>query len=162
MRRRDKEITSRQELDAIIRACLVCRLAFADGNEPYMVPVSFGYEGECFYFHTAASGRKLDFITRNSRVCFELEKDVHLVPDPDQACKWTFSFETVIGYGTVTELTSTESKSHGLDAIMQHYSGRSWQLDPAALGSTRVWSISIESLTGKRSLPKQSARNDQE
>ena len=71
--------------------------------------------------------------------------------DPDRACKWTFYFETVIGYGSVQELTSPESKTHGLDVIMRHYSADSREFDAAALQGARVWSISIESLSGKRS-----------
>ena len=151
MRRHEKQITAKQELDAIIRSSLVCRLAFADGSEPYLVPVSFGYDGEQLYFHTAGIGRKLDFIARNNRVCFEFEKDLHLRTDPDRACKWTFSFETVIGYGTVQELISPESKTHGLNVIMRHYSAESWDFDTAALQGARVWAISIVSLTGKKS-----------
>ena len=68
MRRRDREIASRQDIDSIIRSAPVCRLAFADGKEPYVVPVSFGYDGETIYIHTAKSGRKIDFIEANSRV----------------------------------------------------------------------------------------------
>ena len=66
MRRRDREITSRQEIDAIIRAAEVCRLAFADRDEPYVVPVSFGYDGEALFIHTAKTGRKLEFIEANN------------------------------------------------------------------------------------------------
>ncbi|MCW8984119.1 MAG: pyridoxamine 5'-phosphate oxidase family protein, partial [Thermoanaerobaculales bacterium] len=61
MRRRDKEITSRQEIDEIIRSALVCRIALADRDEPYVVPVSFGYDGDALFIHTARSGRKIDF-----------------------------------------------------------------------------------------------------
>ena len=84
MRRSGREITARDELDAIIHSSLVCRLAFADQNEPYLVPVSFGYDGTAVYFHTASSGRKLEFIARNNRVCFELERDLRLETEAGQ------------------------------------------------------------------------------
>jgi hypothetical protein len=41
-----------------------------------------------------------------------------------------------------------------LNQIMRHYSGREWDIDEAAMATTRVWRISIESLTGKRSQEK--------
>jgi len=154
MRRHDKEITSRQEIDAIIRSALVCRIAFADGNEPYVVPVSFGYDGEALFIHTAKSGRKIEFIEANSRVCFELEENVSLHVDDDDACKWTFEFESVIGYGTITELETAKDKARGLNQIMLHYSGREWDIDEAATATTRVWRIYVESVTGKRSMEK--------
>ena len=157
MRRHDKEIGSRQEIDAIMRSALVCRIAFAHGNEPYVVPVSFGYDGEALFIHTATSGRKIEFMEANSRVCFELEASVALKTDEGDACNWTFEFESVIGYGTIIELDSAEEKSRGLNQIMLHYSGREWEIDKAATATTRVWRIDIESVTGKRSEEKPTA-----
>jgi len=154
MRRQDKEISSRQEINEIIRSALVCRIAFADGDEPYVVPVSFGYDGDAFYIHTAKTGRKLDFIAANNRICFELEANVSIQTDERDACKWTFAFESVIGYGTISELTSSREKSRGLNQIMQHYSGREWDIDASETATTRVWRIDIESITGKRSEEK--------
>ena len=154
MRRQDKAISNREEIDRIIRSALVCRIAFADGDEPYMVPLSFGYDGEAVYIHTAKTGRKLDFIAANNRICFELETNVSIQTDERDACKWTFAFESVIGYGTISELRSSDEKSRGLNQIMQHYSGREWDIDETATATTRVWRIEIESVTGKRSQEK--------
>ena len=154
MRRHDKEIQSSREIDAIIAAADVCRLAFAMDNEPYVVPISFGYDGQALYIHSANQGRKIDFIEYNNRVCFEFEANVQIHTDEDDACKWTFEFESVIGYGTVSELTTSEDATHGLNQIMRHYSGREWEIDPKATATTRVWRIDIESMTGKRSREK--------
>jgi len=154
MRRRDREISRREEIDAVIRGATVCHLAFAAGPEPYVVPISFGFDGEALYLHTAKTGRKIDFIERNNRVCFELETNVRLRTDDDDACNWTFTFESVIGYGTITELESPEAKAHGLNRIMEHYSGREWEMGGDALAATRVWRVAIEKVTGKRSAEK--------
>ena len=96
MRRKDKGIPSRREIDAIIHGCDVSRLALAVENEPYMVPVSFGYDGAALFFHTAQSGKKIEFLESNNKVCFEFERNVRLQTSPDVACKWTFAFESVI------------------------------------------------------------------
>ncbi len=154
MRRRDREIASREEIDAVIRAATVCHLAFAADNEPYVIPVSFGYDGDALFIHTARTGQKIDFIERNNRVCFGLEANVRLHSDEKDACEWTFTFESVVGYGIVTELTTSEQKAHGLNRIMEHYSGREWEMGEASLATTRVWRIAIESVTGKRSAEK--------
>jgi nitroimidazol reductase NimA-like FMN-containing flavoprotein (pyridoxamine 5'-phosphate oxidase superfamily) len=154
MRRKDKEIPSRREIDAIIHGCDVCRLALAVENEPYIVPVSFGYDGAALFFHTAQSGKKIEFIESNNRVCFEFERNVTLQASPDAACKWTFAFESVIGYGRVAELIGPVEKARGLDQIMLHYSGRQWELDTPLLARTRVWQVLIDSLTGKRAEEK--------
>jgi len=150
LRRSDREITDRSDIDGIIRGAQVCRVAFARGDEPYLVPLSFGYDGEAFYFHTARKGRKIDFIAANPRVCFEVEGHVEATPDLDDACEWGFSYESVVGYGTISEMTSADGKAYGLDQIMRQYSGREWGFASANLNNVRVWRLEVESVTGKR------------
>ena len=50
MRRKEKEITDRREIDGIMRSCSVCRLGLARENVPYIIPVSFGYDGAAILF----------------------------------------------------------------------------------------------------------------
>jgi len=154
MRRSDREITSRSEIDEIIRGCEVCHLAMAVDGEPYVVPISFGYDGEAVYLHTAREGKKIEFITANPRVCVQFERDVGLVASEAAACDWTFSFESVIGIGVAEELLEQEPKKYGLNQIMRQYSGREWQMDIQSVSRTRVWRVVIETLTGKRSMRK--------
>jgi uncharacterized protein len=154
MRRREREITNRAEIDGVIRKAEVCRLAFAVDGEPYIVPVSFGYDGSALYFHTARDGRKIDCIHANPRVCFELESNVELVTHESAACDWSFAYECVIGYGNVVELTEADERRHGLNQVMRQYSGREWNIGDDSMGRTRVWRLDIESLTGKRSTKK--------
>ena len=73
MRRREKEITDESTLESIILASLVCRLALSDGNQPYIVPLCFGYQDKTLYFHSALEGKKIDIIKHNQNVCFEFD-----------------------------------------------------------------------------------------
>ncbi len=154
MRRVDKEITVRAEIDEIIRACQVCHLACAMGGDPYVVPISFGYDGSTVYFHTAREGKKIDYLRANPRVCLQFECNVGLVTSAAEACKWTFSFDSVIGYGNAEEVLDPEERTNGLNQIMLHYSGRHWQFNSAVLAKTMIWRVPIESVTGKRSEQK--------
>ncbi|MFG0251690.1 MAG: pyridoxamine 5'-phosphate oxidase family protein [Phycisphaerales bacterium JB038] len=154
MRRTDKEITDRVEIDAIVRGCEVCHLALANGDEPYVIPLSYGYDGESLYFHSGREGRKIDFIEKNPRVCFNLVRDVELVKHDTDGCKWTISFESVIGDGVIEELLSPGEKAAGLNWIMRQYSERDWEFDPHVVKQTSVWRLRIESISGKRSQQK--------
>jgi len=49
-------------MDEIIRGSHVCRIALAIDNMPYIVPVSFGYDGESIYLHTAKEGKKINLV----------------------------------------------------------------------------------------------------
>jgi uncharacterized protein len=154
MRRTDREIRSRDLIDQVLAQAQVCRLALCQDNQPYMVPVSFGYDGSRLYFHTAPEGMKIDFIAANDRVCFEVEHEVKLRPHASNPCQWTFSFFSVIGFGRVREVTGPASKIKALNQIMRHYAGREWSFDGPALGKIRVWRIDIEQVTGKQSKDK--------
>jgi uncharacterized protein len=154
MRRTDKEITDETLISQIIEKAQICRLGLAKDNIPYVLPVSFGYDGKVIYFHTAKEGRKIDFMTANDRVCFEFEHGVQLIQSESNPCKWTFSFQSVIGYGRVQELTELPEKTAGLNQMMKHYSGREWPFSADDLAGIRVWRIAIESLTGKQSKDK--------
>jgi nitroimidazol reductase NimA-like FMN-containing flavoprotein (pyridoxamine 5'-phosphate oxidase superfamily) len=154
VRRSDREIENRQEIDEILHGAEVLHLGFAVDGEPYVIPISFGYDDTCLYIHTAKAGRKIDCIGANPRICFQAERGVRLATDPEDACAWSFAFESVIGYGDVVELTHPDEKALGLNHIMRHYSERSWDFDPGVMTATRVWRISIESVTGKKSVEK--------
>ena len=156
MRRRDREILERSELDQLLHAAPVCRLAMARENEPYLVPLSFGYDGERLFFHTALTGLKLDFLAINPRVCFEVEEEPRLLEHPERACAFCFAYASVIGRGRVVELVDESQRLQGLNEIMRHYTGRAdWPYAAAVLARTRVWAVEIESLSGKRGPDKQ-------
>jgi uncharacterized protein len=160
MKRAEREITDRSQIDAILNKAAICRLALAVADEPYLVPVSYGYDGVAIYFHTAKAGRKLEMIARNPRVCFEVEGDTGLVCPSSEPCRWTYAYESVIGFGTVSEVIDTKEKRSKLDLIVAHYTtGASYQgvmqpVDNAKSAGARVWKINIESVTGKFSPAK--------
>ena len=149
MRRTDREIQSRAAIDQIIRAAGVCHLGLCQTDHPYVVPVSFGYDGEFIYFHTASEGMKIDYMAANPRVCFEMEQDVHVISD-EQACKWGQAFSSVIGFGTTHEITDELLRKSAMEQVMLHYSGRQWEFDAETFAKIRLWCISIEQVTGKR------------
>ena len=79
MRRTDKEITNRSEIDTILSKATVCRIGLVDNNVAYIVPLNFGYKNNCLYFHSAPIGKKIELITKNNMVCFEVDIDYDIV-----------------------------------------------------------------------------------
>jgi uncharacterized protein len=147
-----REIKDRKLIDEIITNAKVCRIGLCKNNMPYVVPVAFGRDQECVYFHSGMEeGMKFDYIAANSQVCFELEDDVRVVTDDSEACKWDISYHSVIGFGTIEEINDPPRKIHAMNQIMQHYSNRRWIFKDEILAITRVWAVKIQSLTGRRS-----------
>jgi nitroimidazol reductase NimA-like FMN-containing flavoprotein (pyridoxamine 5'-phosphate oxidase superfamily) len=155
MRMKEREIGDRCEIDTILRNAAICRVAFAVGEEPYIIPLSHGYDAEAgaLYFHTASEGRKIDCIAANPRVCFEVEGSVAMKEGDARGCTWSLRYESVIGYGAIREIVDADEREKALRRIMRQQSGRDadWTFAPKVLARTRVWSLRIESVTGKRS-----------
>ena len=150
MRRQDKAIHDRDAVEAIIRDSLVCRLALSDENRPYVVPLCFGYKDNTLYFHSSPEGKKIEILRKNGNVCFEFDIDQKVVQD-DKPCKWTMKYRSVIGFGKGSLVEDLEEKRKGLDAIMQHYAGRSFEYVEAAIENTVIIKVEVESMTGKKS-----------
>lgn len=150
MRRKEKQIADRSEIDDILRKAIVCRIAFSDGKEPYIVPVCFGHKGDALYFHSAPEGRKLDILRKNARVCFEADVDCEPVKST-KSCSWGMHYRSVIGFGKAVLLDDIREKSAALDIIMEHYGGKAERYPESVLAETVVVKILIESVTGKRS-----------
>ena len=145
------EITDRTELDRIILKSLYCHLACSSANQPYIVPLSFGYDGDYIYFHTASEGKKSDIFAKNSNVCICFESDVSLVPNSAQACSWSFKFNSVLATGQIEEITSSEDRIMALNQIMAHYSRKEWTFPEKNLSNTRLWRVKLKALSGKKS-----------
>ena len=150
MRRKEKEITSLEEIEEIVKKSKVCRIGLVDGDEPYILPVCFGYEGNALYFHSAPEGRKIDLIRRNNRACFEIDTDVEIISG-EKPCDWTARYRSVIGTGRAFILEKNEEKRHGLSVIMRQYSPNISELRFEKLGSVAVVKIEVDRITGKKS-----------
>jgi nitroimidazol reductase NimA-like FMN-containing flavoprotein (pyridoxamine 5'-phosphate oxidase superfamily) len=150
MRRKDKAIHDRDEIETIIRESLVCHLALSDDNLPYVVPLCFGYEDNTLYFHSATEGRKVKILEKNANVCFEFAIDHEVVQD-ERPCRWSMKYRSVVGFGKGSLVENLQEKKKGLDAIMKHYAGRSFEyVEPATEGIVII-KVEIESMTGKKS-----------
>ncbi|MEN6368154.1 MAG: pyridoxamine 5'-phosphate oxidase family protein [Thermotogota bacterium] len=148
MRRSDREIKDRSEVDRVLHAAPVCHLALCDGNRPYVVPMSYGYDGESLYFHCASEGRKLDVLRRNANACFEVEIGVE-VTAREAACSWGLHYESVIGRGRLSIVEDPEEKRRGLAALMAHYGGSPGGISDDAVRSVCVLRLDVDEVSGK-------------
>ena len=155
MVRKDKEIKDVSAIEAIMAEAPVCRLALVDDGLPYIVPMHFAYREKCLYLHTGTKGRKIDILRKNNRVCFEMDLLDGIVR-ADEACRWTTRYRSVVGYGRAQIIDDPEAVQQGLDLLMEKYAGRTaWTYAAPALKQTLILRITIESMTGKASPPRE-------
>ncbi len=151
MRRTDKEITNRREIDTILSKATVCRIGLVDNSVAYVVPLNFGYRNNCLYFHSAPIGKKIELITQNNIVCFEVDIN-HELKNSGIPCKWSSKYASVIGYGKASFITGSAQKKDALNIIIDHYSSEtSGNFPEKNLREVIIIKIEITQITGKKS-----------
>jgi uncharacterized protein len=150
LRRSDKELTDRKDIDDVINRARICHLALCQDGIPYVVPLNYGYADGCLYFHSAGEGRKIDILRSNNTVSFTMYVDESLV-ESDTACKWGTKYRSVIGEGKAYLLDDKAEKEAALHIIMRHYSDREFIFDPSKVDQVVIIRVEIASITGKRS-----------
>jgi hypothetical protein len=93
------------EMQRLLKKYSHGRLGLAFQNEPYVVPVSYGYDQGRIFFHSAKQGKKVDFMRRNNKVCFEVDE-------------YQKGWASVICYGTATLREDIEAKGEFFEVLM--------------------------------------------
>jgi uncharacterized protein len=150
MRKTEREIKSREEIESIINEAQVCRVGFSDGNIPYIVPMNFGYKDTCLYFHCTVEGKKLDIIRKNNEVCFEMEIDVKIVQSAESVCKWGTKYRSIIGFGKAFVIDNWQEKSTALNIITGHYGADHHSFSEKEVERLSIIKIEISGMTGKK------------
>ncbi|PKN52357.1 MAG: pyridoxamine 5'-phosphate oxidase family protein [Deltaproteobacteria bacterium HGW-Deltaproteobacteria-13] len=148
MRKKEREIKDRKDIDGIIRRCRVCHLAMCDEGQPYVVPLNFGYDDRFLYFHAALEGRKVDIIKRNNRVGFEFDI-LHDIVTAERACDWGAKYESVMGSGTAEIVDDADAKKEALQCIMRQYGSDANDFSDEILKKTLILRVRIIEISGK-------------
>ena len=152
MRRAEKEVKDLEQLEEILRDCNTVRIGTQDAEGMFIVPVNYGYdltEGQLtLYLHSAREGRKAAAFRRGGAVAFEMDCG-HALRPAANACGHSFTYRSIMGSGTIRELTDLEEKRTALNAIMVHMTGREWELPAEQVDRTAVFALRAAEWTGK-------------
>lgn len=152
MTRREREVTDIREIIKILDKSKVLHLGLVDGDEPYVVPMNYGYEfiGDklVFYLHGARQGRKLDVIKANPKVFAELECDI--VPfEGEVACKYGITYASVMAKGKAIIVDDTQEKMHALSVLMKTQTGKDFVFNEKLVSVVSVIRVDADQYTAK-------------
>lgn len=155
MRRSDREIKDNMVIYQIIKECDCCRLGLFDDGHVYIVPLNFGEVIEddsiTLYFHSAKEGRKIDLMRKNPKVGFEMDTNYH-IKEADVAWEYTARYQSVIGEGTVEFVDDYNEKITGLNSIMKHSTGKTWEYNEAMVNEVCIFKLNVELISGKQNM----------
>jgi len=131
------------------------RVAFADGETAYLIPLGYAWSGSVLYGVTEP-GKKTKISAKNPRVAFQV----------DTSCTTgLFEWASVTGTGQFHVVSSQEERETAI-SILQPVIAKAppwWQQEQAprvTTGALQIWKIVPESFDGRRYAPAEN--NDPE
>ena len=159
MTKREHQITDRNEILDILNRSTIVHLGLVDGDEPYVVPMNYGYTMDedgtlAIYIHGAVKGRKLDIMRRNPKVFLEMECDVQAF-EGDLPCQYGTAYKSLMGRGTAVILGTPEEKMDALTRFMKTQTGKDFEFNERLVSIVSVVRIDVKEYTAKfRPMPK--------
>ena len=152
MTRRERQVTDINEIIKILDKSKVVHLGMVDGDEPYVVPMNYGYTMEdgklTLYLHGAKRGRKLDLIRANPKVFFEMCCDI--VPfEGEVACKYGITYASVMGRGIAEIVEDVDEKKFALSALMKTQTGKDFEFEDKMTTIVSIIKITTLEYTAK-------------
>ena len=158
MTKRELQITDEKQIRAILDTAKVLHLGLCADNEPYVVPMNYGYTLEngrlVFYLHSAVLGRKLDMIRKNPNVFVELDCDREPF-EGEKPCQYGLSYSSLMGRGTARIIEDVEEKIRAMTMLMKTQTDKDFEFNERLVSIVAVIRIDVEEFTAKhRPIPE--------
>ena len=151
--RRHKQLLNAEETAAVLNRGTsgVLALSGEDGY-PYAVPLSYVFDGDKLYFHSAKAGHKLEALRSCPKASFCVIDQDQIVPE-----EYTTYFRSVIAFGTIRELEDDSEKRAAIEKLARKYTPND---TPEGMDAAirRDWAplcmleMTIDHMTGKEAI----------
>ena len=152
MTKRELQITDEKQIRAILDTAKVLHLGLCVDNEPYVVPMNYGYTMEdgklVFYLHGATRGKKLDMIRANPRVFVELDCDRQPF-ESEKPCQYGLAYSSLMGKGKARIIEDVEEKMAAMTALMKTQTKKDFTFNEKLVSIVAVVRIDVEEYTAK-------------
>ena len=158
MTKRERQITDEAQIRHILDTAKVLHLGLAVDNEPYVVPMNYGYTMEdgklVLYMHSALLGKKLDMMRANPKVFFEMDCD--LAPfEGVLPCQYGLVYSSVMGRGTASIVEDVQEKIKAMAILMKTQTEKDFEFNDRLVSIVAVIRIDVAEYTAKhRPLPE--------
>ena len=158
MTKRERQVTDPEQLLHILDTGKVVHLGLSVNDEPYVVPMNYGYTMEdgklTLYLHSAVRGKKLDMIRANSKVFFEIDCD-RMPFEGRVPCQYGMVYSSIMGRGTATLVEDAEAKKQAMTILMKTQTGKDFSFNDRLVSIVTVIRIDVSEYTAKhRPLPE--------
>ena len=158
MTKRERQVTDKNQILRILDAAKVLHLGLAVDNEPYVVPMNYGYAMEdgklALYLHSAVQGKKLDMMRANPKVFVSIDCD-RMPFEGRVPCQYGLVYSSIMGRGTAAIVEDMEEKKQAMSILMKTQTGKDFTFEDRLVTIVTVIRIDVAEYTAKhRPLPE--------
>ena len=154
MKHRTKtHLLSHEQIIALFERAKVGRLGCLNPNGyPYVVPMHFVHFNHKIYLHGLPKGQKIDILTSNPNVCFEIDEMITLLDkNVENPCDVNTAFNSIIAQGEAKIVDNLDEKKEALSKIVKKFTPHLMdkELPENMVNGTAVIRIDIQECIGR-------------
>ncbi len=152
MREPQRAVYDRDAVNQILDEAFLCHVGFVAEGQPYVIPTSYGRDGNVLYIHGSPASRMLRHLEQGVPVCITVTLVDGLVL-ARSVFNHSMNYRSVVILGTATLVDDPAEKIAALRALSEHILPHRWddsrQPNEKELKATSVLRIPIEEFSAK-------------
>ena len=153
MTRRELEVKDPKEIQHILDEAKIIQIGLTDGDQPYVVPMNYGYLLEngrlTIYLHGANEGYKYEVISKNPKVAFAMNCE-EIPFEGKVACQYGMAYRSIMGKGTATIVKDVSEKEKALTLLMKTQTNKDFTFNEKLVSVVKVIRIDVTDFTAKK------------
>jgi uncharacterized protein len=152
VREPQRAVYDRDAVNQILDEALLCHVGFAVDGQPYVIPMSYGRDGDVLYIHGSPASRMLRHLEQGVPVCITVTLVDGLVL-ARSVFNHSMNYRSVIILGTAKLVDDPAEKLAALRALSEHILPHRWddsrQPNEKELKATSVLRLPINEFSAK-------------
>ena len=152
VREPDRGVYDRDAINVILDEAFLCHVGFVVDDHPFVIPTSYGRNGDTLYIHGSAASRMLRNLSRGVAVCVTVTLLDGLVL-ARSVFNHSMNYRSVVILGSATLVDNPEEKIRALQILTEHIIPKRWddsrQPNEKELKATSVLRMPIDEVSAK-------------
>jgi nitroimidazol reductase NimA-like FMN-containing flavoprotein (pyridoxamine 5'-phosphate oxidase superfamily) len=152
VREPQRGVYDREAINQILDEAFLCHVGFVADGQPFVIPTSYGRDGDVLYIHGSAASRMLRNLDKGVPVCITVTLLDGLVL-ARSVFNHSMNYRSVVILGTATLVADPAEKLAALRALSEHILPHRWddarQPNEKELKATSVLRLPISEFSAK-------------
>ena len=152
VREPQRAVYDRDAVNQILDEAFLCHIGFVADGQPYVIPTSYGRDGDVLYIHGSAASRMLRNLDQGAPVCITVTLVDGLVL-ARSVFNHSMNYRSVLILGTAKLVADPAEKLSALRALSEHILPHRWddsrQPNEKELKATSVLRLPISEFSAK-------------